>query len=99
MINLMKSEKIYNILASLYPIVFFIFIFFSENRKVTCKQILKQSQIEAPSRETCPHIQSITLLHPISSSKGKSIESIANSHLIQISHVPLVISQCASNYI
>lgn len=73
-LNLVKSEKIYNILASLYPII--LFIFFSENRKVTCKQILKQSQKEAPSRETCPHIQSITLLHPISSSKGKSIESI-----------------------
>lgn len=48
---------------------------FKKNQKteVTCKQILKQSLKEAPSMETCPHIQSITLLHPISLSKGKPI--------------------------
>lgn len=45
----------------------------NQKTEVTCKQILKQSLKEAPSMETCPHIQSINLLHPISLSKGKPI--------------------------
>lgn len=44
-----------------------------QKTEVTCKQILKQSLKEAPSMETCPHTQSINLLHPISLSKGKPI--------------------------
>lgn len=45
----------------------------NQKTEVTCKQILRQSLKEAPSMETCPHIQSINLLHPISLSKGKPI--------------------------
>lgn len=45
----------------------------NQKTEVTCKHILRQSLKEAPSMETCPHIQSINLLHPISLSKGKPI--------------------------